>query len=74
MNCTDDMPNFREGQQGAPSYFRFNIAWHTHVSGNPTNLAKFGGFFAVDAARRASRCSCTASRVRTAQARRPCCC
>lgn len=46
------MPNFREGQQGAPSYFRFNIAWHTHVSGNPTNLAKFlGGFFAfVDAA------------------------
>ena len=52
VNCTDDMPNFREGQQGAPSYFRFNIAWHTHVSGNPTNLAKFlGGFFAfVDAA------------------------
>ena len=52
VNCTDDMPNFIEGKPGAPSYMRFNVAWHTHVSGNPTNCAKFlGGFFAfVDAA------------------------
>ena len=44
------MPNFSEAD--GPSYLRFNIAYHTHVSTNATKLAKFlGGYFDfIDAA------------------------
>ena len=52
VNCTDDMPHFSANAPGGPSYMRFNIAWHTHVSGSPAKLSQFlGGFFAfMDAA------------------------
>lgn len=50
VNCTDDMPNFLEGN--GPEYFRFNVARHHHICTTPQALSDFVGelFSFIDAA------------------------
>ena len=55
VNCTDDMPNYLEG--AGPIYYRFNVAYHSQHSADPSSLATFVGklFVFVDAALAAGR-------------------